>query len=950
MANPIVELGKAGQSVWYDQMERALLTSGRLKGMIDEDDLRGLTSNPTIFEKAIGGSRDYDDALEALARKGADRDAIYEGLVLDDIGRAADVFAAVHDSTRGVDGFVSLEVSPLLAHDTVRTIDEAKRLFGLLGRRNVMIKVPATDEGIPAIEELIAAGLNVNVTLIFARAVYAKVMEAYLRGLERRAGRGEPIDAIGSVASFFVSRIDTRADAAIRRKIESAGDPAVRRELESLLGQVAIANARLAYQLFEKTFSGPRWDALRSRGARVQRPLWASTGTKDPSYSDVMYVESLIGPDTVNTIPPKTWEAFKDHGRVAPTLEKDLDRAGAVLENLEKLGISLDRITDELTVDGVRSFADSFESLMRTIESRREAVLRAVSGREVASLGKARARVDEALATLARQHIVERIWKKDPSVWKDEPAGREQISGALGWLDAPEWTLGKADEIASFAESVRTEFAHVVVLGMGGSSLCSEVLRNAFGPRSGWPRLLVLDSTIPAAVRALEKSIDPDRTLFIAASKSGTTTEPLVFQKYFWNRVSERKGERAGRNFIAITDAGTPLHDQAVREGWRAVFLNPPDIGGRYSALSLFGMVPAAVAGIDVRAFLGRAMGAREACSPSVPAEENPAAVLGATMGALAREGRDKVTVVASRSLGALGLWIEQLVAESTGKEGRGILPIALEPLEAPSAYGEDRIFVRIRMQDENDEAEATRLRELESAGHPVLERVLRDPLDLGDEMFVWELATAIAGHLLSINPFDQPNVQESKQNTRRLLDEFVSRGSLPGPTPLGAGEAIRLSGDPKWAAGGTPPEVLAALFATARPGRGYVALLGFFRETAERNRIVASIRSELMRALRVATTFGYGPRYLHSTGQLHKGGAGDGLFLQVTAEEGADVPIPGEPFGFSVLAAAQAQGDFDALASRGRRALRVDLDDVDRGLAALRDAIAQAVATSAGR
>ena len=373
MTNPLVELGRAGQSVWYDQMEKALLTTGALANMIAEDDLRGLTSNPTIFEKAIGGSDDYQEALEEAARAGADAEAIYEALVLDDIARAADVFRPVYDKTGGVDGFVSLEVSPLLAHDAPETVDQAKRLFAALGRANVMIKVPATEQGIPAIEELIAEGINVNVTLIFSREVYREVMEAYIRGLERRALGGEPIDALRSVASFFVSRIDTKADAALKEKLEKTADPDERTMLEGLLGKVAIANAKVAYQRFLQTFSGPRWQALHTKGARVQRPLWASTGTKDPAYSDILYVETLIGPDTVNTIPPKTYAAFKDHGDVRATLTEGAFDARAVLERLEKAGISLDAITDQLTREGVKSFSESFESLMKTIESRRAA-------------------------------------------------------------------------------------------------------------------------------------------------------------------------------------------------------------------------------------------------------------------------------------------------------------------------------------------------------------------------------------------------------------------------------------------------------------------------------------------------------------------------------------------------------------------------------------------------
>lgn len=367
--NPLAQLAEAGQSVWYDQMERALVTKGTLRKLIDEDDLRGLTSNPTIFEKAIASSDEYHNQLHGLAEKGATRDEIYEAIVIEDIGNAADVFRSVYDRTNGLDGYCSLEVSPDLANDTEKTIADAKRLFATLDRPNVMIKIPATSAGIPAIEECIASGLNINVTLIFSQAVYSEVMEAYLRGLERRADAGQPLASIASVASFFVSRIDTLVDKQLEEKIAAGGDKA---QLESLLGKVAIANAKVAYQMFKERFGGERFAKLKAKGAHVQRPLWASTGTKSAKYSDVLYIDNLIGPDTVNTIPPKTYDAFRDHGKVAMTLEQGVDDAKRVLAELEAAGVSLADATHKLTVDGVKSFADSFASLMQTIETRRK--------------------------------------------------------------------------------------------------------------------------------------------------------------------------------------------------------------------------------------------------------------------------------------------------------------------------------------------------------------------------------------------------------------------------------------------------------------------------------------------------------------------------------------------------------------------------------------------------
>jgi transaldolase len=372
MSNPLVELSSFGQSLWLDQIERALFKSGKLQRLIQDDGLRGMTSNPTIFEKAITGSGDYHEQIDRAFREGKTGDEIYEEVVVDDIAHAADLFRPLYDSTNGGDGFVSLEVSPLLAHNTDGTIREAKSLFSRLGRPNVMIKVPATDEGLPAIEELIASGLNINVTLIFSVHRYEEVAEAYIRGLERRAQAGQPIDRIGSVASFFVSRIDTAVDKELDAAEKAETDPQKKQHIHSLRGKAAIANAKMAYASFKKIFESPRFEALKRKGARVQRPLWASTSTKDKSYPDVLYVTELIGPHTVNTMPPATMDAWRDHGKPAANLEKDMDKAPELFDQFKALGIDFNKITDKLTVDGVRSFSASFADLMHAIEERRE--------------------------------------------------------------------------------------------------------------------------------------------------------------------------------------------------------------------------------------------------------------------------------------------------------------------------------------------------------------------------------------------------------------------------------------------------------------------------------------------------------------------------------------------------------------------------------------------------
>lgn len=924
-------------------MERALVKTGKLQKMIDEDDLRGLTSNPTIFEKAIGGSEDYNEQVRTLALGRSSRDAIYQDVVIDDIRQAADIFKPVYDRTEGIDGFVSLEVSPVLAHDTSGTIEEAKKLFERLERRkNVMIKIPATREGLPAIEEAIAEGINVNVTLIFSNDVYRDVAEAYIRGLERRAEKGLPLGEIRSVASFFVSRIDSLIDKQLEEKIAASNSETERQELQGLLGKVAIANAKLAYQTFKEIFGSERFKRLED--AKVQRQLWASTGTKNPKFGDTYYVESLIGPDTVDTIPPATYAAFRDHGTVKLTLEDGIDEARQIIERLEKSGVSLMKATEQLTADGVKSFAASFESLMTTIETRRTDALKSTGLQLTTSVGTYEKAVQDTLEKIDNEKWVSRIWKQDSSVWKSDAAHTKIIANALGWLPVVADMEDDLDEVLSFTEEVRGSFENVVVLGMGGSSLCPEVLRKAFGTREGYPKLSVLDSTVPAAVKSLEGRIDVAKTLFIVASKSGGTTEPQMFHRYFYNRVRESREGNPGDNFIAITDPNTQLQKEATRDKFRKIFINPADIGGRYSALSLFGMVPAAIAGIDVRTLIERANQTARSCARGDLAK-NPGAKLGAILGTLALAGRNKVTIFSPPPLDALGLWIEQLIAESTGKEGKGIVPVAASTLESAATYAEDTLFAYVHVK--NEYQLGPRFHELHSAGHPLIEQVLDDPLDLGAVFFLWEFAVAIAGAVVGINPFDQPNVQESKDNTKSLLDEYRTNSQFSLPTLVAHDDLIEVyaaDGD----AGSSPDERIASLLGKVSAG-DYIALLAYIEETPDHDKLLESLRSELVQKLRVATTIGYGPRFLHSTGQLHKGGADNGVFIQITSDDSHDIAIPDEPFTFGVLKEAQSLGDFQSLTSRNRRALRVNLKgDPSAGLGRLIASVKQGASTPA--
>jgi transaldolase / glucose-6-phosphate isomerase len=918
--NPLFELAEAGTSVWLDYIRRSLMTSGELQRMIEEDAVSGMTSNPTIFEKAISGSSDYDDALRRLIDSGKSDEEIMLALIVDDIQMAADVLKPVYDETQRKDGYVSIEVLPRVAADTQGTIAMAHDLFDRVARPNILVKIPATQEGLPAIEQCIADGININITLMFSVKVYEEVARAYLRGLQRRASAGQAIE-IASVASFFVSRVDTAVDKLLEQKIAASHDQAERERLERLLGKAAIANAKMAYQAFLRIFNEPEFAELRQGGARVQRCLWASTGTKNPQYNDVMYVEELIGPDTVNTMPQQTMMAFKEHGEVRPSLLENVEGARQVLRDLAAIGIDMDQVTYDLQVDGVKLFADSITKLIEEL-ARKRAELRGGSvGAHEAQLGTLENAVNSRLQQLERASVVRRIAEKDPGLWKSNGSVEKEIRDRLGWLQVADRMEERVPELEALRDELANSgFTDVLLLGMGGSSLAPEVFRQTFGAPNGALDVHVLDTTDPAAIAALERAIDLKKTVFIVASKSGTTLETLSHYRYFWERCGGQ-----GRQFLAITDPGTPLANEANARGFLRTFLNPPDIGGRYSALSYFGLVPAALGGVDLKGLLDRAATLTQACSPSVPVAENPGAWLGAVFAEAARAGRDKITIVAPPALKSFGLWAEQLIAESTGKEGKGLVPVADEPVGAPEVYGNDRLFVRLSLSG-GDDANAAAFDALSRAGHPVVTLRLSDSLGLGAEFFRWEYAVAVAGTILGINVFDQPNVQEAKDLTKKVLSE----GKLPT-----VGEGIRWAGQQ----GATLEAAIQALLAQARAG-DYVALLAYIAPNAEHDSALNAIRLAVRDKHRVATTVGYGPRYLHSTGQLHKGGPNTGVFLEIVGDDPVDIAIPGEKFTFGLLKQAQALGDFQALRNHGRRVLRIQVRDVAQGLAKIGQAV----------
>ena len=944
--NPLRQLEACGQSLWLDYLKRSLIEKGGLSELIERDGLKGITSNPSIFEKAIGESDEYKGALKKFeAQADHSISEIYEHLAIADIRAAADMLRPVYDQTQGRDGYISLECSPYLANDTEATIAEALRLWVAVQRPNLMVKVPATPAGIPAIRQLTGRGLNINITLLFSVAVYEQVVDAYISGLEDLKRAGGDVTKIASVASIFVSRIDVAVD----KRLDKLGD---KRVADRLRGKAAIANAKLAYARYKALFSGSRWQNLTAAGAKTQRLLWASTSTKNPAYKDTMYVEALIGRDTVDTIPPATMDAFREHGEVIPdVIDQDVAGARAVLAELERCGISLKEVTDELVTEGVQQFADAFDKLFGAIARQRRALL---DGDRVClkidpGSPEMKTAFDAEMEVWRKNGRIRRLWAGDKSLW----TGTDEDKW-VGWLPVVEQELADVERLLGFAKDVKQRgFTDLVLLGMGGSSLGPEVFGETFGRQAGWPRFHMLDSTDPTQIKAIEQAVDLSKTLFIVSSKSGSTLEPNIFLDYFLDRVSAEYGsDKAGEHFVAVTDPGSSLERRAEQLGFAHIYYGVPSIGGRYSVLSKFGLLPAAAMGLDIKRLLETSLSMERACGPDVPPQENPGVQLGIALGVAAtRFGRDKVTIIASPGIADLGAWLEQLLAESTGKNGHGLIPLANEPLASADHYGSDRFFAYLELEDRHDPSQRQAMAALEQAGHPVARISVKDIWHIGQEFFRWEIATAVAGAIIGIDPFNQPDVEASKDKTRALTEEYEKSHRLPDEAPVFRENGLALYADPRNSAElgrhNTLVGYLKNHFGRVHAGTksgDYVALLAYIERNERHTQALTAMRTRIRDRTRAATCLGFGPRFQHSTGQAYKGGPNSGVFLQITCDDLADIDVPGHSYSFGVVKAAQARGDLEVLVERGRRALRVHLKDVDAGLAELARAMGSAL------
>ncbi|MBU9888657.1 MAG: bifunctional transaldolase/phosoglucose isomerase [Candidatus Omnitrophica bacterium] len=928
---PSVELYKAGQGPWLDTISRKLLRSGTLRSYIENSGLLGVTSNPSIFQQAISQGEGYEADIQKLLAKGAGTLEVYDALTLADIRETCDLFRPVFEKTGGEQGFVSLEVLPCLAFDEDATVTEAKRLWSLVNKPNVMIKVPATPQGVKAVARLIGEGVNVNVTLIFSQKNYREVADAYLAGLEAFAARGGDLRTVHSVASVFVSRIDTDIDKQLDAKLATEKDAAKRALLQDLKGRSAIANSKAIYQAFKELFGSPRFEALKAQGAFVQKTLWGSTSCKNPAYPDLIYVEPLVGKDTVNTLPQNTWEALLDHGKIRPdTVEEDMEGAMEAIRQLKGFGIDIHAVCDKLQRDGVKAFVYSFESLMAVLEKKRAAKIKNAAAVKTtvalpAALQKTAA---DTVAGLAKKDVHARWLAKDPTLWSNDAAHQKVILNRLGWVENCEKLVGKLYEIDRLQEKFFQEGVRdVVLLGMGGSSLAAEVLslilKKPADKVKGAPkgtRFHLLDTTDPASILKVEKVIRYPKTVFLVGSKSGSTIETRSQYQYFFAKVTAfYKGDesQAATRFVLVTDDGSPLADLGRSKPFAGVFLNPGDIGGRYSALSFFGLVPAALLGIDVRRIVADAQRFLDAMRADKDISKNEGISLGILLGALALRGKDKLTFWTSPALASFADWAEQLIAESTGKEGKGITPVAGEMPFSLDRYGQDRVFVILRLKGENEKGWAARIKALKQKGFPVLDFVWAGGSNVGGEFLRWEIATSFASVVLRINPFDEPNVKESKDITGRLLENVEKKKPLPQPKQLLAVKGPSL----------TPADnkALKAFFGKL-PQHGFVSLLAYLDRSPVTQKALRALQKRIATALGVPVLSGFGPRYLHSIGQLYKGGPKQGIFIEFFVKDAADVKIPGEVYGFSQLKRAQAMGDYEALSAKGLPVLAVDL------------------------
>ena len=898
----IQELNQQGQSVWLNYLRRAMLESGQLRHLIETMGIQGITINPAIFERAITYSADYDQVLTQLLAEGLPIKQMYEALVIDDVQRAADCLHPIFEATKGRDGFVSLPLDPALADDVVGLIAMTRHLLHEANRANVMIEIPATEAGIAAIRQLFAEGTSVHVTHVFSQAVYEQVAQAYLDGIEAYLDEYSVWRIVpSSVVSVAISQVDNVVD----ELLDGTGRP-------DLQGEAGLALAKILHSRQRFIFSGSRWEKLMRRGVQIQRLLWTRLTPKSFVYPDTHYVGALLGANTVLNVSPGMFNALRHRERPVNTLTAHVTLAYAHFDRLAEVGIDMKSVLADLQARSFAAYQTAYERLVASTARKRNE-MEAEWEPMVVEVGTQATAVTESLQNMCDNRIMGRIWTHDHTVWQEQP---HQIKDRLGWLHIMDVMQENVDRLQSFTQSlVNQGFDRAVFIGMGGYTQAATMYNDIFAnTNQSHLKLDVLTTIDPDALLHHAEQMNLQKTLFVIVSKVGKTLETISLFKYFYNWVVNALGEaEAGQHFIAITNPGSPLVTIARDYHFRQVFIDDPHINGRFTALSYSGLVPAALTGVDLDKLLNRAQAMScNASSCNCPLTgDNLAAKLGTLIAEMAKTGHDKLTFIISPAIAPLGDWIEQLIAASTGKQGVGILPVVGEDIGSPEAYGDDRLFVYLKLAGDNTFDQPVHV--LQQSGFPLVQLQLRDLYDVGGQIFLWQMATAVAAHHLGIHPFDQPDIEANKQLTDLLIQGYQATGDLPPDnfSPLTA-------------------ESLQEFLALAQPG-DYISLQAFLTPTPAVQKSLHTLRMQLQRQTGMATTITYGPHILHTTGQLHKGG-GKGLFIQLISDVSIDISIPaglGYPITqltFGKLRQIQAYSDAQTLQKARRQVLRFNL------------------------
>lgn len=914
------DLKEIGQSLWLDNINRTMLFNNSLKNLIDNYNITGLTSNPTIFENAITTSNVYDESLKIFSKKFNSIEEITYSLMIEDIQRACDLFMDIYKNTNGQDGYVSIEIPPTLNAEN-EIIESATKLYEKIGKPNVMIKIQSTREGINAMKELIKRGINVNMTLIFSPENYVQVAENYIEAIDWRM-KNKLDTSVFSVASFFVSRIDTKIDKYIEDMASREENLEKKSYMLSLRGKAAISISLVAYSKYLELFFSENFKKYRDYGFKEQRILWASTSTKNPSYKDTLYVDELCLKHSINTLPQQTLYAFFEHGNInREDVNRRIENAENTIKELLNLSVPLNQTLDELQVEGINKFINSYQNILKTVENKINTLN---ITRKQTELEIYNTNLESRIKELNAVNFKDKLFSKDYTLWKKEENHIKIIKNALGWIDVPLLMQKKISEIENFVnEIIKEKYKYAVLLGMGGSSLAAEVMRSLF-QKPSYPKLFVLDTTNPDWINDVEKQIKIDKTLFIFSSKSGSTVEPNSQFKYFYSKL-KKKVKNPGKNFIAITDKNTSLEKLATKHKFRKIFINPSDIGGRFSALSYFGLVPAALCGVNIRKLLEKAIQTISDVKND-EIKNNTAFILGMFLAENYLSGKDKLTLILPKKFKNFGLWIEQLIAESTGKENKGILPVVETKFYDTETYGLDRMFVIIQNKDFKNTETESKIGSLIKLKFPVLKLYMEEPHDIAKQFYIWEIATATAGYFMKINPFDQPDVQKTKELTHIILtgrNKLEIKPSFKfGKNEIYTTENVNIKSDIKncsdlfW-------EILNNI-----DENGYFIVCAYLNNTPIINNRLEELTDIIKTNTSSASFYTFGPRYLHSTGQLFKGGKNNGTFLILTAKSKKDIKILGENYTFEKLHHAQAKGDFMALKEKQRKAILLNIND----------------------